>query len=412
MQYGLIGEHLGHSFSPEIHGQIADYEYELKEIPGGELDAFMKAKEFKAINVTIPYKQDVIPYLDEISEQARSIGAVNTIVNTNGHLWGGNTDFAGMDALARKLRIDMEGRKVLILGTGGTSKTAKAVAESNGAAEVFKVSRSGNDGAITYEEAVEKHSDAQVIINTTPAGMYPNIAGKAIDVKKFPKLEGVIDAVYNPLRTNLVLDAQEVGIPAEGGLYMLSAQAVYACGAFLSKKMDDSVIDKAFSNVLNGKRNIVLVGMPSSGKTTIGNELAQKLGKELVDTDAKVIEKIKMEITDYFASEGENAFRDRESEAIEELSLTNGLIIATGGGAVLRKENVRNLKRNGIVIFLDRPLEKLITTDDRPLSSSREALEKRYNERIDIYRGCADAIVDASGSIEEVTDEVLKVLGI
>ena len=412
MQYGLIGEHLGHSYSPEIHAQIADYTYELKEIPRDGLDAFMRAKDFKAINVTIPYKQDVIPYLDEISDQAAAIGAVNTIVNRDGRLWGGNTDFAGMSALIRKLGLDLTGRKVRIFGTGGTSKTALAVAQSLGAGEIFRVSRRGNDGAITYDQAAQDHSDAQIIINTTPAGMYPDTEGRAADISLFPDLEGVVDAVYNPIRTNLVLDAQERGIPAEGGLYMLSAQAVYACGAFLSKEMDDAVIDRAYRNVLNGKRNIILIGMPSSGKTTIGRILAKKLGRELVDTDEMVIRNINMPIADYFAAKGEQAFRDRESEAIKELALSGGLIVATGGGAILRRENVRNLKRNGTVIFLDRPLEKLISTNDRPLSSSREALEKRYNERYDIYKSCADVIIDAQGTKREVTEKVLEALGL
>lgn len=412
MQYGLIGEHLGHSYSPEIHAQIADYEYELKEIPKEDLDAFMKAKDFKAINVTIPYKQDVIPYLDEISEQAAAIGAVNTIVNKEGRLWGGNTDFAGMSALIRKLGLDLAGSKVLILGTGGTSRTAMAVAKSLNAGEILRVSRRGNDGAITYEQAYSEHADAQIIINTTPAGMYPKAEGKAIDISRFPDLKGVVDAVYNPIRTNLVLDAQERGIPAEGGLYMLSAQAVYACGAFLSREMDDEVIDRAYRNVLNAKRNIILTGMPSCGKTTIGKKLAKRLGRELTDTDRMVIQKIKMPIAEYFAKEGEQAFRDRESEAINSIALRDGMLVATGGGAVLRNENVRDLKRNGVVIFLDRPLEKLISTDDRPLSSSREALEKRFNERYDIYRSCADIIIDASGSINRVTENVLEALGL
>ncbi len=412
MQYGLIGEHLGHSYSPEIHAQIADYEYELKEIAREDLDAFMKAKDFRAINVTIPYKQDVIPYLDEISEQAAAIGAVNTIVNRDGRLWGGNTDFAGMSALIRKLGLDLAGSKVLILGTGGTSRTAMAVAKSLDAGEILRVSRRGNDGAITYEQAYAEHADAKIIINTTPAGMYPKAEGKAIDISRFPDLKGVVDAVYNPIRTNLVLDAQERGIPAEGGLYMLSAQAVYACGAFLSREMDDAVIDRAYRNVLNAKRNIILTGMPSCGKTTIGKMLAKCLGRELIDTDRMVIQKINMPIAEYFAKEGEQAFRDRESEAINSMALRDGMLVATGGGAVLRKENVRDLKRNGVVIFLDRPLEKLISTDDRPLSSSREALEKRFNERYDIYRSCADIIIDASGSIKQVTENVLEALGL
>lgn len=412
MQYGLIGEHLGHSYSPEIHAQIADYKYELKEIPRDGLDAFMKAKDFKAINVTIPYKQDVIPYLDEISRQAADIGAVNTIVNRNGRLVGSNTDFAGMCALIRKLRLDLNGRKVLIFGTGGTSKTAKAVAESLGARESFRVSRKGNDGAITYEQAAALHKDAEVIINTTPAGMFPNVNGAAMDINVFENLIGVVDAVYNPIRTELVLNAQKRGIPAEGGLYMLAAQAVYACGAFLSRDIDDEMIDRAYKNVLNGKRSIILIGMPSCGKTTIGKSLGRILGRELIDTDEMVIQKIGMPIADYFAKEGEQAFRDRESEAIKELALSGGQLVATGGGAVLREENVRELKRNGTLIFLDRPLEKLISTDDRPLSSSIEALKKVYEARYDIYRSCADLRIDASGNIKEVTGNVLEALGL
>lgn len=410
MQYGLIGEHLGHSYSPEIHAQIADYEYELKEIPRDGLDDFMKARNFRAINVTIPYKQAVIPYLDEISAQAAEIGAVNTIVNKDGRLTGSNTDFAGMQALIRKLGLDLNGKKVLILGTGGTSKTARAVAESLGAGEIYRVSRSGNDGAITYEAAASLHRDAHIIINTTPAGMFPNVSSRAIDITDFTGLEGVVDAVYNPIRTELVMDAQELGIPAQGGLYMLAAQGVYACGAFLSREVDDAMIDRAYKNVLNGKRNIILIGMPSCGKTTIGRKLEGILGRELTDTDEMVIGKIQMPIADYFAREGEKAFRDRESEAIRDISLNSGMLVATGGGAILRRENVRELKRNGTIIFLDRPLEKLISTDDRPLSSSREALRKVYEDRIDIYRSCADITVDASGSIEEVTGKVLQAL--
>lgn len=461
MQYGLIGEHLGHSFSREIHGQIADYEYELREIPADELDSFMKAREFRAINVTIPYKQAVIPYLDEITDRARDIGAVNTIVNNNGLLWGDNTDFAGMAALAEKLHLDFQGRKVLILGTGGTSKTALAVARSLGATEIYKVSRSAASskqhaegglengsprpdsgsgtsqnvtgtslnvaetsrdvvgssqemqvfkGVITYEEAAAKHSDARIIINTTPCGMFPHADACPIDVNSFPRLEGVIDAIYNPLRTNLVLNAQEKGAAAEGGLYMLSAQGVYACGAFLGREMGTEDIVRAYSNVLAGKRNIVLTGMPSCGKTTVGQRLAELTSRPLVDTDELVVNKIGMEIAEYFAAKGETAFRDRESEVISEISQESGLIIATGGGAVLRSENVRALKQNGLVLFLDRPLEMLITTDDRPLSSKRSDLEKRYNERIDIYRSMADVIIDGSHSIDTVAREVLEAM--
>ncbi len=410
MKYGLIGEHLKHSYSCEIHAQIADYEYELHEIPPSGLGGFLKKSEFNAINVTIPYKQDVIPYLDEISDTAKRIGAVNTIVNRNGRLYGDNTDFAGMLALAKHIGVDMKGRKVLILGTGGASKTGHALAEYMGAQSVFYVSRSGKDGSISYEQAVTEHSDAQIIINATPVGMFPKQDGRPIDISAFPKLEGVIDAIYNPLRTNLILDAQERGIPAEGGLYMLSAQAVHASAVFRDIPLDESLVDKAFKSVKNDKQSIVLIGMPSSGKTTVGRILAEKCGKQLADTDEYIVRKIGMPISDFFAKHGEAEFRKIEKETVAELSATGGRIIATGGGAVLDAENVRALKQNGVLVFLDRRPENLIATDDRPLASRRSALEKLYAERYDIYCAAAELHIDANTTPEAEADAILKEL--
>lgn len=410
MKYGLIGEHLKHSYSCEIHAQIADYEYELHEIPPSGLGGFLKKREFNAINVTIPYKQDVIPYLDEISDTAKRIGAVNTIVNRNGRLYGDNTDFAGMLALAKHIGVDMKGRKVLNLGTGGASKTGHALAEYMGAQSVYYVSRSGKDGSISYEQAVTEHSDAQIIINATPVGMFPKQDGRPIDISAFPKLEGVIDAIYNPLRTNLILDAQERGIPAEGGLYMLSAQAVHASAVFRDIPLDESLVDKAFKSVKNDKQSIVLIGMPSSGKTTVGRILAEKCGKQLADTDEYIVRKIGMPISDFFAKHGEAEFRKIEKETVAELSATGGRIIATGGGAVLDAENVRALKQNGVLVFLDRRPENLIATDDRPLASRRSALEKLYAERYDIYCAAAELHIDANTTPEAEADAILKEL--
>lgn len=410
MKYGLIGEHLKHSYSCEIHAQIADYEYELHEIPPSGLGGFLKKREFNAINVTIPYKQDVIPYLDEISDTAKRIGAVNTIVNRNGRLYGDNTDFAGMLALAKHIGVDMKGRKVLILGTGGASKTGHALAEYMGAQSVYYVSRSGKDGSISYEQAVTEHSDAQIIINATPVGMFPKQDGRPIDISAFPKLEGVIDAIYNPLRTNLILDAQERGIPAEGGLYMLSAQAVHASAVFRDIPLDESLVDKAFKSVKNDKQSIVLIGMPSSGKTTVGRILSEKCGKQLADTDEYIVRKIGMPISDFFAKYGEAEFRKIEKETVAELSATGGRIIATGGGAVLDAENVRALKQNGVLVFLDRRPENLIATDDRPLASRRSALEKLYAERYDIYCAAAELHIDANTTPEAEADAILKEL--
>lgn len=410
MKYGLIGEYLTHSYSCEIHAQIADYEYELHELAPSELGGFLTKREFNAINVTIPYKQDVIPYLDGISDTAKRIGAVNTIVNRGGKLYGDNTDFAGMLALAKHIGVDMKGKKVLILGTGGASKTGHALAEYMGAESVYYVSRSGKNGSITYEQAVYEHSDAQVIINATPVGMFPKQGGRPIDISAFPKLEGVLDAIYNPLRTNLILDAQERGIPAEGGLYMLSAQAVHAAAVFQDIPLDESLVDKAFKSVKNDKQNIVLIGMPSSGKTTVGRILAEKCGKERADTDEYIVKKIGMPIADFFAKHGEAEFRKIEKETVAGLASTGGKIIATGGGAVLDAENVRALKQNGVLVFLDRRPENLIATDDRPLASRRSALEKLYAERYDIYCAAAEVHIDANTTPGAEADVILKEL--
>lgn len=424
MEYGLIGRVLGHSYSKEIHEQIADYQYELKELEPSELDGFLSKRDFKAINVTIPYKQDVIPFLDFVDERAEKIGAVNTIVNRDGKLYGYNTDFDGMLALIRKIGIEAKGKKALILGTGGTAKTAHAVLEFLGAAEILHVSRKLSDVKInwmeekgltvpvTYQEAVSLHSDAEVIINTTPSGMYPEVTQKPIDLSRFPELEGVLDVIYNPLRTNLILDAEELDIPAEGGLYMLAAQAVYACGHFLNREISTEEIDKAYQSVLDQKRNIVLCGMPSCGKTTIGNLLQERLQMPLIDTDAKIVERIGMEIAEYAALCGETAFRDVESSIVQEAASEGGSIIATGGGVVLREENVRALKRNGVLVFIDRPLDLLQATADRPFSADPEALKKRYEERYDIYCYTADYRVDGSGSAEEVAGQILRMLNI
>lgn len=424
MEYGLIGRVLGHSYSKEIHEQIADYQYELKELEPSELDGFLSKRDFKAINVTIPYKQDVIPFLDFVDERAEKIGVVNTIVNRDGKLYGYNTDFDGMLALIRKIGIEAKGKKALILGTGGTAKTAHAVLEFLGAAEILHVSRKLSDVKInwmeekgltvpvTYQEAVSLHSDAEVIINTTPSGMYPEVTQKPIDLSRFPELEGVLDVIYNPLRTNLILDAEELDIPAEGGLYMLAAQAVYACGHFLNREISTEEIDKAYQSVLDQKRNIVLCGMPSCGKTTIGNLLQERLQMPLIDTDAKIVERIGMEIAEYAALCGETAFRDVESSIVQEAASEGGSIIATGGGVVLREENVRALKRNGVLVFIDRPLDLLQATADRPFSADPEALKKRYEERYDIYCYTADYRVDGSGSAEEVACQILRMLNI
>ena len=411
MQYGCIGETLKHSFSAEIHPLLCDAAYELAEIPRDKLDEFMAKRDFLGINVTIPYKQAVIPHLFEIDGQAKAIGAVNTIVNRGGKLYGYNTDFYGMCELFRHLNADLKGKKVVILGTGGTSLTAMAVSEFLGASQILRVSRSQKADCITYEELRRSHADAEVLINTTPCGMYPNGGDCPVDVADFPRLECVADAIYNPLRTRLVLNARARGIPAEGGLYMLVAQAVRASEIFHDCVYPEGTVDRVWREIMRKKENVVLVGMPGSGKTTVGRILADELGRAFRDIDEEIAQRSDRTPAEIIASDGESAFRDFESDILKEvIAPRQGEVIATGGGAVLREENRLMLRQNGRVYFLDRPVEKLIPTSDRPLSSTREALEKRYRERYAIYCEAADAVVKDPETAEDAARAVREEL--
>ncbi len=408
MKYGCIGKQLKHSFSKEIHEEFAPYSYDICEIPPEELEAFINNGDFSAINVTIPYKEAVIPYLYSVSEQAQKIGAVNTIVNRDGKLFGYNTDFFGMESLIRRMGISLTNKKVIILGTGGTSKTAKAVAESMGASVILKVSRTSKDGAITYEELYKYHSDAEIIINTTPSGMFPNWNSVPVDVKKFGNLCGVVDVVYNPLNTRLVREAKSLGINAESGLYMLVAQAVRASEIFLDTKYADDTIDKVFLKIRLPKRNIVLTGMPGSGKSTVGKIISEKLNMQFYDSDAFIEKVFNKKISDIFADEGEEFFRVNESEIICQLGAKNGIVLSTGGGAILREISVDGMKQNGTVYFLDRPVNELIPTDDRPLARTADDIIKRYHERYDIYVSTADVIISVDGTPENIADKIIK----
>lgn len=402
MEYGCIGEKLGHSFSKEIHNALAEYEYTLKELGREELPEFFKNKDFKAINVTIPYKQDVIKYLDWISDEAKSINAVNTIVNKDGRLYGYNTDFYGLKALIDRENVSLKGKKVVILGSGGTSNTAFALSVYLEALSVFKVSRSKKDGYITYDELYEKHNDCEIIINTTPCGMFPKTGVSAVDLDKLPKVEAVFDAVYNPLKPKLILDAKAKNITATGGLYMLVSQAAYAVEKFIDAPVDNNKVEEIFKNLYKQKMNIALIGMPASGKTSVGKVLSQELGKAFVDSDEEIVKAENKSIPEIFAESGEACFRGIEKNIIKEISMLNSQIISTGGGAILNPENIESLKANSRVYFLDRPLDMLITTSDRPLSSNRADLEKRYNERYELYKSSADVIIDGGKSVEEV----------
>ena len=408
MEYGLIGEHLPHSFSKEIHEHLADYTYDLHELTPDALDGFMREKAFKAINVTIPYKRDVMAYLDEISPSAKEIGAVNTIVNRGGRLSGYNTDMLGMQALISRIGLDLTGKTVLILGTGGTSHTAQYVAKHLGAGKVVTVSRSGRGGSVTYEDAPRLYPDAAVILNTTPAGMFPNVDAQAIDLSLFPALEGVADVVYNPLRTQLVRQAHTLGLPAEGGLYMLVGQAVAAVEIFLDQKLPDDALDRVFRNIYKGKENIVLTGMPGCGKSTVGKRLAKLLDRPLLELDQMIEQKAGMHPSEIIRTQGEAAFRDLESEIVSEASLETGCVISTGGGVILREENMRRLRANGRIYFINRPLKYILPTDDRPLSADREALEQRFKERYPIYQATADAVIPVQGPPKTVAEAVRK----
>lgn len=400
MEYGLIGEKLGHSFSREIHQRLGGYDYRLQELTPAQLPAFLEKRDFRGVNVTIPYKQTVIPLLDEVDPKAAAIGAVNTIVNRRGRLYGYNTDYDGMAALARHAGLTLKNKNVLILGTGGTSRTAMTVAADLGAAEIRRVSRTGRGDAITYEQAADL--PVQVLINTTPCGMYPGCDGQPMDLSRFGWLEGVLDAVYNPLRTRLVLQARDNGARGQGGLYMLVAQAAAACRLFLDRPLPDGALDSVYRAIHGQKQNIVLTGMPGSGKSTVGRVLARQLDRELVDTDTEIIRLAKKPIPEIFAQRGERGFRDLESQVIQEVSRRTGLVIATGGGAILREENVRRLRQNGRIYFLDRPAEDIQPTDDRPLARDMEAVRQRYAERYPRYTSTADAAVPVRGSAEDV----------
>ncbi len=400
MKYGLIAEKVSHSFSAEIHKELFGYEYTLKSIAKEELDSFMRTKDFVGINVTIPYKQQVIPYLDYIHETAKEIGAVNTIVNREGKLYGYNTDAMGMTALIKRNNIDFSDKKVLVLGGGGTSKTAYYVAKQLNCASVYRVSRKGNDNCITYEEAFNKHIDAEVIINTTPVGMYPAIGVAPIDISRFKKLTAVIDAVYNPLKTKLVCDALDRGIMAVGGLYMLVAQAAFAAEEFVGQRVGTEKIEEIYNRLYLSKQNIVLIGMPGSGKTATCRHIAELSDKMFIDTDDMITKKTGLKPCQIIKSSGEPAFRKTESEVIKEIAALQGSVISTGGGAVLAKENVDLLKENGRIYFIDRPVEAIKVSDNRPLSSNKEDLIKRYNERYGIYcNACHVRFVPVDGAL-------------
>ncbi|MBQ3567436.1 MAG: shikimate dehydrogenase [Anaerotignum sp.] len=408
MKYGLIGEKLGHSFSKIIHEQLADYTYDLIPLTREELDVFLQKKSFSALNVTIPYKETVIPYLDEVDAHARKIGAVNTIVNRNGILKGYNTDFYGFRYMLLHNGIDVRNKKVLVLGKGGASKAVIAVLEEMGAKEIRTVYYKENPETITYEECYQNHADAEIIVNTTPVGMYPKADECPIELNRFPRLCGVADVVYNPLRTQLIIEAEKRNIPGAGGLEMLVAQAKYAAEIFLDTKIDDCRIDEIHADLLKERSNLVLIGMSGGGKTVLGKKAAEKLGKTFVDTDEEIVKRIGMPIADFFAKKGEPSFRKMETEVLHEISSRNDLVISTGGGIVKNPLNIEYLKRNGRIIWLKRDAELLQSGNGRPLAPEKAATLKLYEERLPLYTASAEAVAENNGTAEEGLENILK----
>ena len=405
LKCGLLGEKLGHSYSPQIHSMLADYEYKLFEKSPEELEDFLKSGEFDGLNVTIPYKKSVMPYCAELSPTAAQIGSVNTIVRrSDGSLYGDNTDAFGFENLIVHNGIEVKGKKALVLGTGGASVTAQAVLKNLGASEVVVISRRGEDN---YEN-IAKHADAEIIANTTPVGMYPNNGKAAVDLTQFPKLSGVLDVVYNPARTALLLQAEKLCIPCAGGLYMLVSQAKRSCELFTGKSIPDSEIDRIERVLSHQMQNIVIIGMPGSGKTAVSAMLAERLGRKIFDTDTIVSEKAGMTIPEIFAAQGEAGFRKLETEATAEVGKLSGNIISTGGGVVTVADNYELLHQNGVIVWIERDTNKL-ARDGRPISLSSD-LNELYAARLPLYERFADIKADNNGDINDTVNAIMEMI--
>lgn len=404
MKCGLLGGKLGHSFSPQIHGALADYRYTLWEKSPEELDDFLKNGDFTGLNVTIPYKKDVMPYCAELSEQAKKVGAVNTIVRRrDGTLLGHNTDYFGFAYLLKQSGIAVAGKKCLVLGTGGASVTVQAVLREQGA-KVVVLSRSGPEN---YDH-LERHADAALIVNATPVGMYPNTGVSPIKLIFFPNLEGVLDLIYNPARTQFLLDAEKLGVPGWNGLSMLVAQAKESAEWFTEKTIPDERIEEIYTRLRRETENLVIIGMPGSGKTTVGRLLAQATGKIFVDVDEEIIRTAGMSISEIFAASGEAGFREIETSVLCKLGKGSGQVIATGGGCVTRPENYSLLHQNGRILRLRRDIGKL-PKDGRPLSLTND-LSEMAAEREPLYAAFADLTVDNNDTLEHTLETILEAI--
>ena len=400
--YGLLGRRLGHSWSVPIHKALGCEDYRLIELEPGELEGFLRRADIGGLNVTIPYKRDVMPFCDVIDEGAKAIGSVNTLVRREGKLYGFNTDIDGFLYMLRRADISLTDKKVVILGSGGASLTAQAAAKREGAREIVVVSRSGPDN---YDN-LDRHADAQVLVNTTPVGMWPGMSGRPADLSRLPGLEAVLDVVYNPGRTDLLLQAEERGLRRSGGLPMLAAQAVRAEELFFDRPVPAEKTGKIVARLWQERTNIVLVGMPGCGKSTVGRELAGLSGKPFVDLDGEIVRKAGRSIPDIFREDGEEAFRALESQVLAQVCTGHGQIISTGGGSVLREDNRTALRRTGRVYFLRRDLD-LLPKDGRPLSQVG-SLEEMYQVRRTLYQAAADVVIDNSVAPERTAQLIWR----
>ena len=402
MEYGLIGAKLGHSYSPAIHARLGDYDYRLYEMSAEGFVRLMEARSFKGLNVTMPYKVLAYEHCDALSDAARAVGCVNTlVVREDGSLYGHNTDIGGFIALARRAGVTMAGRKCAVLGSGGASLTAQTACKWLGARETVVVSRKG---PVDYAALYRDHADVEVLINATPVGMFPGNGVSPVDIARLPALTGVLDVIYNPDKTALVLDAEARGIPCAGGLYMLVGQAREAAELFMGKAIPESETDRIYGLLRAEILNLLLVGMPGSGKSGIGRRVAEAMGRPFVDCDAEIVRRAGMSIPEIFAAQGEGGFRELESQVVADVCKQKSTVIALGGGAVLRKENVRAMRQNGVVVMLERDLGAL-SMDGRPLSKSREALKAMWAAREPLYRAAADAVVDNNRAPETAARE-------
>lgn len=410
MKTGLIGEKLGHSFSKIIHEAITSEPYDLIPLSQDEFHHFMKQKDFDAINVTIPYKEAVIPYCDEIDEKARAIHAVNAIKNVNGKLMATNTDFDGLLRMIENHHFDLNNKVVAICGTGGTSKTAVAVVEYLQAKKIYVIGRHKPAPILSYQELLEHADEIDFLINTTSVGMFPNCDEQIVDLKMFPHLQGVIDVVYNPLRTSLCVQAKCLNIPYLSGLEMLVGQAVEAIEFFRDIQVDKSLVLDLTQQIRNEKMNLVLIGMPTCGKTTIGRQLAHDLNFNFIDIDEKIVDREKCSIAEIFVKFGEDYFRHRETQICQELSLYSHHVISCGGGIIKNEENIKYLAKNGWIIFLHRDLDLLSSDDSRPLSSTYQQLQLLYEERLPLYKKYCDSCIDNNSSIDEAIQKIIQVI--